>query len=121
MLDPSSFPPMPEPRGCSWEVPPESASAAPGTVTGWFHALAEPEPLPGDDAPELPHEPAAAEEPATGPTAVPRRIRGAQLPDLGDERSGQEFLAPDPDQVRRQLSALHVGVERAQAEQSERP
>ena len=116
VLDP--LPEMPEPRGCSWEVPPDSASAPPGTVTGWFHALAEP----GPETPDLSAEPAAdIVEPVAGPSGIPRRIRGAQLPDLGDARSGQEFLAPDPDQVRRPLSALHVGVERAQAEQSGQP
>jgi Histidine kinase-, DNA gyrase B-, and HSP90-like ATPase len=55
----------------------------------------------------------------TVPPGIPRRVRGAQLPDLGDTRSGQEFAVPDPEQVRRQLAALHRGVDRAHAEQQE--
>jgi signal transduction histidine kinase len=104
------LPEMPEPRGRSWVVPPDAASAPPGTRTGWFHALADP--TPEEERPDGP----AAES----GSAVPRRVRGAQLTDLGHARSGPELVAPDPDQVRRQLSALHVGVERAQAEQARR-
>ena len=108
------LPSMPEPREASWIVPPDAESAPPGTPTGWFHALADPAP---DGAPEEQWGRPDAAQPAG---AIPRRVRGAQLPDLGDARSGPEFAAPDPDQVRRQLSALHGGVERAQAEQARR-
>ena len=109
-----SLPSMPEPRGASWIVPPDAESAPPGTPTGWFHALAEPAP---DGRTSSRGRLATRAPPAGG---IPRRVRGAQLPDLGEARSGPEFAAPDPDQVRRQLSALHGGVERAQAEQARR-
>ena len=148
-----SLPPVLEPRGRSWTVPSDTASAAAGTTTGWFHALAEPlpdEPDPTDaTGPGIGpadgertnrngadrqgaggngaggsgadgHPDGRTGDRATNPDRIPRRVRGAQLPDLGDARSGQRFVAPDPDQVRRQLSALHTGVERAQAEQVER-
>jgi len=116
---------MPEPRGRSWVVPPDAASAPPGTVTGWFHALDDPAPadhaaLPNGAAADRSAASGRPDDAPTGPGGIPRRVRGAQLPDLGDARSGPEFVAPDPDQVRRQLSALHLGVERAQAEQSDR-
>jgi signal transduction histidine kinase len=124
--DLGTLPAMPEPRGRSWVVPPDAASAPSGTVTGWFHALDDPAPT--DDRPAVPNgvatdrsgAPARPDDAPTGPGGIPRRVRGAQLPDLGDARNEQEFVAPDPDQVRRQLSALHLGVERAQAEQAER-
>ena len=125
-----SVPPMPEPRGRSWTVPPDAESAPPGTPTGWFHALADPAPEEAAEQPDQPPgrsgaartvaEPSVGSDAAPPAAGIPRRIRGAQLPDLGQERSGAEFAAPDPEQVRRQLSALHGGVERAQAEQARR-
>lgn len=47
---------------------------------------------------------------------IPRRVRGAQLPDLGPGAgSGPAFAAPDPEQVRGRLSALINGVEDGRA------
>ncbi len=49
-------------------------------------------------------------------TDIPRRVRGAQLPDLGPGADpGPAFAAPDPEQVRGRLSALINGVENGRA------
>ena len=55
---------------------------------------------------------APAPRPAVDDDGIPRRVRGAQLPDLGPGHDGgPAFAAPDPEQVRGRLSALISGVE----------
>ncbi len=116
---PAETPALPSPAAGPWPVVPNAsvphrgrpaaagsavASRGPDGVLppGWFEAALQS---------------AASEGEAPYGGSIPRRVRGAQLPDLGGGR-GQGFAPPDPEQVRRQLAALHRGTERAHAEQA---
>ena len=116
---PAETPALPSPAAGPWPVVPNAsvphrgrpaaagsavASRGPDGVLppGWFEAALQS---------------AASEGEAPSGGSIPRRVRGAQLPDLGGGR-GQGFAPPDPEQVRRQLAALHRGTERAHAEQA---
>ena len=44
---------------------------------------------------------------------VPRRVRGAQLPDLGPERKDAPHVAPDAGRVHGRLHALQSGLSAA--------
>jgi signal transduction histidine kinase len=77
------------------------------TSTGWFDFPATGPAEPGDD--EAPAAPAATGQ------AIPRRVRGAQLPDMaGAGHAAGDYAAPDPGEVLRQLGALAAGHARAQ-------
>ena len=54
--------------------------------------------------------------PVVDDDGIPRRVRGAQLPDLGPAvDDGPAFAPPDPELVRGRLSALISGVEHGRA------
>jgi signal transduction histidine kinase len=77
-----------------------------------------PKPLPGDDSPAEPHRPrvpANVVEDEVRP-GVPRRVRGAQLPDLGPERKDGPHVTPDAGRVHGRLHALQAGLSAARTD-----
>ncbi len=73
------------------------------------------DPLPplGDDARVREPEPAAVAAPEFVRPGVPRRVRGAQLPDLGPERKDGPHVAPDAGRVRGRLHSMQAGMSAA--------
>ncbi len=75
-----------------------------------------PEPVQGDAEPEQTEAgqaPAPAPAPApvlTTASGVPRRVRGAQLPDLGPTGDDTGYAAPDPRRIRGRLHSLQAGL-----------
>jgi hypothetical protein len=72
-------------------------------------------PLPplADDARVRKPEPVAVAAPEFVRPGVPRRIRGAQLPDLGPDRKDGPHVAPDAGRVRGRLHAMQAGMSAA--------
>jgi len=102
VAEPVGMVPAPRPPSGSRTGAPAVDPGPRTTSTGWFDFPPAP---PVDDAP------VSAEQ------AIPRRVRGAQLPDLaiaGEPTTA--YAAPDPGEVRRQLGALSAGHARAQRE-----
>ena len=62
-----------------------------------------------DDARVREPEPVAVAAPEFVRPGVPRRIRGAQLPDLGPDRKDGPHVAPDAGRVRGRLHAMQAG------------
>ncbi len=61
-------------------------------------------------------EPAAVAAPELVRPGVPRRVRGAQLPDLGPERTGGPHVTPDAGRVHGRLRALQSGLSAARTD-----
>jgi hypothetical protein len=78
-------------------------------------------PSPDDDAaaggPDRPQaEPAAVAEPELVRPGVPRRVRGAQLPNLGPDRKVGPRVTPDAGRVHGRLHALQSGLSAARTD-----
>ena len=71
-----------------------------------------PAPL-ADDARVREPEPAAVAAPEFVRPGVPRRVRGAQLPDLGPDRKDGPHVVPDAGRVRGRLHAMQAGMSAA--------
>lgn len=67
----------------------------------------------GDDAPAREPAPASVAAPEFVRPGVPRRVRGAQLPDLGPDRKDEPHVAPDAGRVRGRLHAMQAGMSAA--------
>jgi signal transduction histidine kinase len=61
-------------------------------------------------------EPAAVAEPELVRPGVPRRVRGAQLPDLGPDRKDGPHVTPDAGRVHGRLHALQSGLAAARTD-----
>ena len=72
-----------------------------------------PPPALEDDVRVREPEPAAVAAPEFVRPGVPRRIRGAQLPDLGPDRKDGPHVAPDAGRVRGRLHAMQAGMSAA--------
>ena len=81
---------------------PEQVTLSPEpTVT----VAAEPAEKPAEEK-----EPAPAAVPVLTASGVPRRVRGAQLPDLGPTGDDTGYAAPDPRRIRGRLHSLQAGL-----------
>ena len=69
--------------------------------------------LPASDARVREPKPAAVAAPEFVRPGVPRRVRGAQLPDLGPDRKDGPHVAPDAGRVQGRLHALQAGMSAA--------
>ena len=72
-----------------------------------------PPPVLADDPRERTPEPDAVAAPEFVRPGVPRRVRGAQLPDLGPEQKDGPHVAPDAGRVQGRLNALQAGMSAA--------
>ena len=86
-----------------------AAAFRPGPASG---AETPPSPF-ADDARVRKPEPVAVAAPEFVRPGVPRRIRGAQLPDLGPDRKDGPHVAPDAGRVRGRLHAMQAGMSAA--------
>lgn len=76
-------------------------------------SLLTPPPRKAPAAPEPAQEAEKAPEPVavmTTASGVPRRVRGAQLPDLGPTGDATGYAAPDPRRIRGRLHSLQAGL-----------
>jgi signal transduction histidine kinase len=73
----------------------------------------KPPPLLAGDARVREPKPAAVAAPEFVRPGVPRRVRGAQLPDLGPDRKDGPHVAPDAGRVQGRLHSLQAGMSAA--------
>lgn len=105
---------------------PVSALVAAAAFRPPLAAAEEPSPAGGDAAAELVRPRGPATRGATADVkagavemvrpGVPRRVRGAQLPDLGPERPDGPHITPDPGRVHGRLNALQAGLSAARTD-----
>lgn len=89
--------------------PPDAAAAAPVFMPSHPHRHAEVPDAPARPVP-APAIPSLVSVARDRGQAVPRRIRGAQLPDLGPAGDGTPRRVPDPRRVRGRLNTLQAGL-----------
>jgi signal transduction histidine kinase len=94
---------------------PVSALVAAAAFRPPLAGASEPVDAPGAHQPNGPRVDAAAEPELVRP-GVPRRIRGAQLPDLGPDRTDGPHVTPDAGRVHGRLNALQAGLSAARTD-----